>query len=269
MIRLSEALARLHLDHVVQPRYVEEAYRLLKKSVIHVQTEEVTLEGGEDEEEEEGEEEVEGPEGVAGGEEEGRVRGKKKRGRTNPEGIEEEEEEEVATAAAAVVASEAAPAATAAAAKKKEKKKKKEKRKVQITVEEYRLMTLALATYVRQQENREGGVTWEEVMEWYIQQQQQEGRDDGGEDGLREKVTMVIARMLDVDTTLVPGGEREGGREGGEEDGAAMEEGGEDAPVKEGEEEGGKKREEKEKKKRKDKRERTQLLLRVHPNHPL
>jgi hypothetical protein len=46
-----QALARLHLDSTIQPRYVEEAYRLLKKSVIHVQAEDVTLE--EDEEEEE------------------------------------------------------------------------------------------------------------------------------------------------------------------------------------------------------------------------
>jgi len=266
MIRLSEALARLHLDYVVQPRYVEEAYRLLKKSVIHVQTEEVTLEGGEEEEEEEEEdEEVEGPEGDAGGEdgeEGGRVRGKKKRGRTNEEGMEEEEEEDeeaAAVAAAAAAAAEAAAAAAAAAAK--QKKGKKGKRKVQITVEEYRLMTVALATYVRQQENRAGGVTWGEVMEWYIQQQQEEGRAEG----LGEKVTMVIARMLDVDTTLVPGGEMEGGREGGKEGGeaAAMEEGGEGAEGEEAEEEGGKR------KKRKGKKERMQLLLRVHPNHPL
>merc|ERR1711982_146885 len=37
------ALARLHLDHVVQTAYVQEAYRLLKKSIIRVETEDITL----------------------------------------------------------------------------------------------------------------------------------------------------------------------------------------------------------------------------------
>jgi DNA replication licensing factor MCM6 len=44
MIRLSEALARLHCDDVIQPAYVREAFRLLQKSIIHVETEDVTFE---------------------------------------------------------------------------------------------------------------------------------------------------------------------------------------------------------------------------------
>ena len=47
MIRLSEALARLHLDAVVRPKYVKEAARLLRKSIIHVDTEDVQLDGEE------------------------------------------------------------------------------------------------------------------------------------------------------------------------------------------------------------------------------
>lgn len=43
LIRLSEALARLHLDDQVTPRYVREAVRLLRKSIIHVETEDVDL----------------------------------------------------------------------------------------------------------------------------------------------------------------------------------------------------------------------------------
>jgi len=43
LVRLSEALARLHLDEVVQPVYVREAYRLLQKSIIFVETEDVDL----------------------------------------------------------------------------------------------------------------------------------------------------------------------------------------------------------------------------------
>ena len=43
MIRISEALARLHCDDEVKPRYVREAFRLLKKSIIHVESEDVLL----------------------------------------------------------------------------------------------------------------------------------------------------------------------------------------------------------------------------------
>ena len=38
LVRLSEALARLHLDDTVQPVYVKEAYRLLQKSIIFVES---------------------------------------------------------------------------------------------------------------------------------------------------------------------------------------------------------------------------------------
>jgi DNA replication licensing factor MCM6 len=44
MLRLSEALARLHLDTDIKARYVNEAARLLRKSIIHVDSDDVTLE---------------------------------------------------------------------------------------------------------------------------------------------------------------------------------------------------------------------------------
>eukprot|EP00485_Elphidium_margaritaceum_P003964 CAMPEP_0202686580 /NCGR_PEP_ID=MMETSP1385-20130828/2331_1 /ASSEMBLY_ACC=CAM_ASM_000861 /TAXON_ID=933848 /ORGANISM="Elphidium margaritaceum" /LENGTH=884 /DNA_ID=CAMNT_0049341181 /DNA_START=33 /DNA_END=2687 /DNA_ORIENTATION=- len=43
LIRLSEALARLHCDLEVSPKYVKEAARLLKKSIISVDSEDVQL----------------------------------------------------------------------------------------------------------------------------------------------------------------------------------------------------------------------------------
>lgn len=52
LIRLSEALARLHLDDCVRPHYVREAVRLLRKSIIHVETEDVELQEEEDNEDE-------------------------------------------------------------------------------------------------------------------------------------------------------------------------------------------------------------------------
>jgi len=43
MIRLSEALARVHLDKEIKPHYVQEAARLLKKTRIHIESEPVDL----------------------------------------------------------------------------------------------------------------------------------------------------------------------------------------------------------------------------------
>jgi DNA replication licensing factor MCM6 len=43
LVRLSEALAKLHLDKEVRPEYVREATRLLKRSIIQVEAEAITL----------------------------------------------------------------------------------------------------------------------------------------------------------------------------------------------------------------------------------
>ena len=43
LIRLSEALARLQLDNQVRPSYVKEAFRLLRQSIIHVESADVNL----------------------------------------------------------------------------------------------------------------------------------------------------------------------------------------------------------------------------------
>ena len=45
MIRLSEAMARLHCDNGIQPSYVREAFRLLKTSIINVETSDVEMDG--------------------------------------------------------------------------------------------------------------------------------------------------------------------------------------------------------------------------------
>eukprot|EP01084_Bolivina_argentea_P101843 182521_1 len=73
LIRLSEALARLHCDGVVSPKYVKEAARLLKKSIISVDSEDVPLfdyeQPEEEKEQKEGKEE-DGKEDAAAAEEE-------------------------------------------------------------------------------------------------------------------------------------------------------------------------------------------------------
>ena len=44
MIRLSEAMARLYCQEEVQPKHVKEAFRLLNKSIIRVETPDINFE---------------------------------------------------------------------------------------------------------------------------------------------------------------------------------------------------------------------------------
>uniref|UniRef100_A0A8C8K995 DNA replication licensing factor MCM6 n=1 Tax=Oncorhynchus tshawytscha TaxID=74940 RepID=A0A8C8K995_ONCTS len=68
MIRLSEGMARMHCCDEVQPKHVKEAFRLLNKSIVRVETPDVNLdqEMEEEEEEEEGENGRDIPNGVNG-----------------------------------------------------------------------------------------------------------------------------------------------------------------------------------------------------------
>uniref|UniRef100_A0A6Q2ZI63 DNA replication licensing factor MCM6 n=1 Tax=Esox lucius TaxID=8010 RepID=A0A6Q2ZI63_ESOLU len=52
MIRLSEGMARMHCCDEVQPKHVKEAFRLLNKSIIRVETPDINLEQDQDMEEE-------------------------------------------------------------------------------------------------------------------------------------------------------------------------------------------------------------------------
>ncbi|XP_072297163.1 DNA replication licensing factor MCM6 isoform X1 [Eucyclogobius newberryi] len=69
MIRLSESMARMHCCDEVQPKHVKEAFRLLNKSIIRVETPDINLEQEEQMEEEEQHEEgtqTSVPDGVNG-----------------------------------------------------------------------------------------------------------------------------------------------------------------------------------------------------------
>ncbi|XP_040288104.1 maternal DNA replication licensing factor mcm6 [Bufo bufo] len=56
LIRLSESMARMHCSDEVHPKHVKEAFRLLSKSIIRVDTPDVSFNPGEDEKNIEGEE---------------------------------------------------------------------------------------------------------------------------------------------------------------------------------------------------------------------
>ncbi|XP_035027429.1 DNA replication licensing factor MCM6 [Hippoglossus stenolepis] len=67
MIRLSESMARMHCCDEVQPKHVKEAFRLLNKSIIRVETPDINLEQDEElEEEEQQQQEGNIPNGVNG-----------------------------------------------------------------------------------------------------------------------------------------------------------------------------------------------------------
>ncbi|KAM7378892.1 hypothetical protein PAMP_004484 [Pampus punctatissimus] len=67
MIRLSEGMARMHCCDEVQPKHVKEAFRLLNKSIIRVETPDINLEQEEELEEEEQQEDGNNvPNGVNG-----------------------------------------------------------------------------------------------------------------------------------------------------------------------------------------------------------
>nr|AAC41267.1 zygotic DNA replication factor MCM6b [Xenopus laevis] len=70
MIRLSEGMARMHCSDEVQPKHVKEAFRLLNKSIIRVETPDVNLDQEDEHEVEEPQEGINGdadvPNGVNG-----------------------------------------------------------------------------------------------------------------------------------------------------------------------------------------------------------
>lgn len=196
MIRLSEALARLHCDDVIQPAYVREAFRLLQKSIIHVETEDVTFDQEDDE-----------PLGGGGGggddddddnadggtpmETEPASHPGEYTNETEEAQEQEQEPEDMET-------QEPAP-----------KPKKSKKKKTQITFEEFESISNAIATYLRSLESDDEEVeskylTWKQVVDWYLEQREEEIGDSVEElERMRKMVNLVIRRLINVDHVLM------------------------------------------------------------------
>ncbi len=204
LVRLSEALARLHCDDIVRPAYVREAFRLLRKSIIHVETEDVTFEDefenhdfdrtegkgtANDESDEEAEPEAES----------GKPR-KHHAGEFNPEQNEESVGEPT-------VDENEAKEDIKEPLKKKQKKGKK--KKTQITFEQYEAISNAISTYLRSKENdidQESTtyLTWGEIVEWYLLQCETQIGDSMEElRRLRKLTNLVIRRLITVDHVLI------------------------------------------------------------------
>ncbi|CAM9631186.1 unnamed protein product [Ascophyllum nodosum] len=239
MIRLSEALARLHLDDQVRPRYVKEAFRLLRKSIIHVEAEDIVLE--EESEEEnvaEGSNGARGEDGAddsgnegddngngdddddRGGEKVSGRRGGKRRRSEEPEGdardVGEGGGDESVSQDGLRGRKENDPDVTDDAdgggKDGKAKKVKKKKKKQQITFEQYQTITTTLATYMRQREDRAkegevGALQWKEVVLWYCHQHQEELTSEEDLSNMQKLVNQVIKRLITKDGLLIFHGE--------------------------------------------------------------
>ena len=188
LVRLSEALARLHCDDIIRTSYVSEAFRLLRKSIIHVETEDVTFDDDLEEQHlDQNEADDETNADRTGGTEH-------HAGEYNPEGDGEESQ-----ANPPVEANESEPP--------RKKVRKSKKKKTQITFEQYEAISNAISTYLRSQENEEeesSYLTWGQTVEWYLNQCEAQIGDSLEELRRLKKLTnLVIRRLISVDHVLI------------------------------------------------------------------
>ena len=214
MVRLSEALARLHLDDVVQPVYVHEAFRLLKKSIITVDTEDVVLDfGGQ------GEEEAAAPAAQDGGAEDadmggfggdgggggGGGDGSERRdggggGASDSDGMDGGDDGRGGSRTAASSSSSGSGEAAAAS------KAGSGGQQMHISFEKYQAVANGIAIFLRRrEENGEGGCKQTDVVAWYLEQRIADGDLETEEDLIRERdfVNRIIRRLVDRDGVLV------------------------------------------------------------------
>jgi DNA replication licensing factor MCM6 len=210
MIRLSEALARLHCDDIVRPDYVREAFRLLRKSIIHVETEDVTfddMEGGD-----QGSGAVKGDDDGNDDADEESTEQEAHRGEYNAQEDEQPQgDSDKDKSAKSGESKESGDRDTVQEPpSKKAKKSKKKKKKTQITFEQYEAISGAISTYLRSKEeevNNTGEskyLTWGQVAEWYLEQIESQLGDDMDEfRRMKKLVDLVIRRLITVEHTLI------------------------------------------------------------------
>ena len=190
MIRLSEALARLHCDPDIQPSYVREAFRLLKTSIIQVETSDVDMEDEGDDNDDAGDEMADEGEGT---------------GDMNEDNDDPETQPPAASHPGEYASNQPEEAAEDRPAASKPKKKK-----TKISYEEYEAIANAVAVHLRSlesddiDESTQQHLTWGQVVEWYLGQVEQQLGDSLEElQETRQKINLVIRRLINVDHVLV------------------------------------------------------------------
>ena len=202
MIRLSEALARLHCDDEIQPSYVREAFRLLKTSIIQVETSDVDMGDDDDDDGDEGPDNGGGAESGAGRNESQAM---------NPESQENFDPETQAFNHPGEYGSEAMQQDAPEPPEENEEEEQPEKKskKTKISFEEYEAITNAVAAHLRSMESDDEDtstkhMTWKEIVEWYIEQMEHEIGDSMERlTEMRKKINLVIRRLVNVDQVLV------------------------------------------------------------------
>ena len=198
MIRLSEALARLHCSDEIQPSYVREAYRLLKTSIIQVETSDVEVDDDD-------EEACEPKEATDSDEEDASQEQMETQPLENPGEYTDKEliAVSIGPQSKTMDTNESTPDIHKI---RKETKKKKTK----ISFEEYEAITNAIAGHLRTLEGEDviSYLTWDQVMEWYLSQCLEDIGDSLERlEEIKKKVNLVIRRLIDVDRILVTVGE--------------------------------------------------------------
>jgi len=175
LIRLSEAIARMHCQDEVAPKHVKEAFRLLNKSIVRVEQPDVQLEGEEE-----------------------------PLGDVEEEPMEEADAENVAPPVNGQVNGDVPH-------KEKEKEKKK---KLKLSFEEYKAIANLLVLHLRREEEKEEGLDVidpesstgtrkSDLVGWYLGEIQEEIES---EEELVEKKVMVekiIDRLVNQDQVLI------------------------------------------------------------------
>jgi DNA replication licensing factor MCM6 len=225
MIRLSEALARLHCDEEIQPAYVREAFRLLKTSIIQVETNDVDVE--DDEEDDDGGDNDDNNNNNDDNNDHPDQRMEESESQGLGETDEPETQPRIALHPGEFRSDDVHPAATAPPAAGKQESMsegpaetgKPSKKKTKISFEEYEAMANAIATHLRSLERDtedESGsnespsssspryLKWKDVVAWYLEQMESEFSSSVEQlEVSRKKVNLVIRRLLTKEMVLV------------------------------------------------------------------
>lgn len=198
LIRLSEAMARLYCDDEIQPSYVREAFRLLKTSIIQVETSDVDMVDEEEEEDDDdhdiGRAEENNTESQDDSPESQELMNPETQAFHHPGEYESREQVESDE-----------PASRSAAAEQDPKEKKTgKKKKTKISFEEYEAITNAITTHLRSEEDEGRYLKWGEIVNWYIEQMEHDIGDSLERlEELRKKLNLVIRRLINIDIVLV------------------------------------------------------------------
>jgi DNA replication licensing factor MCM6 len=202
LIRLSEALARLHLDDQVKPKYVREAHRLLKTSIIHVEADDVVL----DQDDEHGG-------GGGGGDDDEDGEGRALLG--GGLGADDDDDGDL-EAYAGLLPSSAGTApgrrgadlgAGGLGEAQQDGPAPPPRKLLSISNEKFKEISSMVGRRLNQRDEQSGGsgsgVRWDEVVTWYLEQHVDDFETEDQFDAEKDVVNKVIRKLLAVGSTLI------------------------------------------------------------------